>query len=232
MVDSTKIFAYQQLELKLGYGFSDLSLLERALTHKSFSHNNNERLEYVGDSILGMVIAKALYEKFPNNPEGDLTKMRSSLVRESTLAEIAREFGIGNCLRLGHGELKSGGANRDSLLADSVESIIAAIFIDTKENFSAVRSIILSWYKDRIEKIDPKANQRDPKSTLQELLQKNKCDLPTYYVDKIEGKDNDLTFYVSVECKLSKEKFHGVGKSRRKAEQEAAQKMLDALLSN
>ena len=122
MSEKINVIELQNLELKLGYSFQNLSLLNQALTHRSFGSIHNERLEYLGDSILGMIIAKDLYDRFPKCPEGDLTRMRSTLVRETTLAQLAREFGIGNCLRLGPGELKTGGFRRDSLIADAVES--------------------------------------------------------------------------------------------------------------
>lgn len=128
----------QNLELRLGYAFENLELLTQALTHRSYGAVHNERLEYLGDSILGMVIAKELYDIFPSCPEGDLTRMRSSLVRETTLAELAREFGVGEVLRLGPGEVKNGGSRRESLIADAVESIIGAMFIDSKEDFQQI----------------------------------------------------------------------------------------------
>ena len=136
MADKFNVMELQNLELRLGYAFQNIALLDQALTHRSYGSVHNERLEYLGDSILGMVIAKDLYDRFPKCPEGDLTRMRSTLVRETTLAEMAREFGIGNCLRLGPGELKTGGFRRDSLIADAVESIIGAMFIDTNEEQS------------------------------------------------------------------------------------------------
>ena len=144
MSEKINVIELQNLELKLGYSFQNLSLLNQALTHRSFGSIHNERLEYLGDSILGMIIAKDLYDRFPKCPEGDLTRMRSTLVRETTLAQLAREFGIGNCLRLGPGELKTGGFRRDSLIADAVESIIGAMFIDTNEDFPRVRQVDLS----------------------------------------------------------------------------------------
>ena len=131
MSDTSRLYSLQQLEQTIGFGFQNIDYLQRALTHRSFGPEHNERLEYLGDSILGMIIAKKLFDLFPNCPEGDLTRMRSTLVRETTLAEIAREFSLGSCLRLGPGEMKSGGARRDSLLADAVESIIGAMFLDS-----------------------------------------------------------------------------------------------------
>lgn len=160
MSEKINVIELQNLELKLGYSFQNLSLLNQALTHRSFGSIHNERLEYLGDSILGMIIAKDLYDRFPKCPEGDLTRMRSTLVRETTLAQLAREFGIGNCLRLGPGELKTGGFRRDSLIADAVESIIGAMFIDTNEDFPRVRQVVLSWFASRLQTIKPDVNQK------------------------------------------------------------------------
>ena len=227
MSTTKNIFALHQLEITIGYAFQNLSLLEQALTHRSFGPVHNERLEFLGDSILGMVIAKKLYEMFPHNPEGDLTRMRSSLVRETTLAELAREFGLGNCLRLGPGELKTGGARRDSLLADAVESVIAAMYLDSGEEFDTVRQIVLSWFESRLKTINPKVNQKDPKSSLQELLQSQHKPLPQYKVVNISGTDNDQVFTVEVCVEGVNEKFSGKGSSKRRAEQVAAQHLLD-----
>lgn len=224
-----KFYKLNNLELAIGYAFEDLSLLELALTHRSFAAIHNERLEYLGDSILGMIIAKKLYDIFPNNPEGDLTRMRSSLVRETTLAQIAREFHLNEYLKLGQGELKTGGSQRDSILADAVESIIAAVFIDSKENYVIVKNVVLKWFESRLNDINPKINQKDPKSMLQELLQAHKKQLPVYKVDKITGSDNNQMFYVSVILNDYKKTFSGKGASRRKAEQEAANKAINSL---
>ncbi len=220
-------FILQPLELQIGYAFNNTRLLELALTHRSVGTDHNERLEYLGDSILGMIIAKKLYDMFPHSPEGDLTRMRSTLVREPTLAELAREFKLGTYLKLGPGERKTGGSRRDSLLADAVESIIGAMFIDTNEDFHRVKSVVLKWFETRLKTINPDVNQKDPKSTLQELLQSRKIALPKYEVEQITGNDNDQTFYVSVQIDIVKEKFKGKGSSRRKAEQLAAQEALN-----
>ncbi|MGN0903125.1 MAG: ribonuclease III [Succinivibrio sp.] len=226
MTDKRNLIALQNLELKIGYAFENIKLFEQALTHRSFGPEHNERLEYLGDSILGMIIAKALFDQFPKCPEGDLTRMRSTLVCEVMLAEIAREFGIGNCLRLGPGELKTGGFRRDSLIADAVESIIGAMFIDSHENFEHVRQIVLTWFKDRLKNIVPGERQKDSKSTLQETLQAKHLPLPIYNVDEIEGTDNDQIFVVSVSVKGAPV-MQGRGSSRRRAEQEAAKKVLE-----
>lgn len=231
MTDKINIIELQNLELKLGYSFANIALLDQALTHRSYNSVHNERLEYLGDSILGMIIAKELYDLFPKCPEGDLTRMRSTLVRETTLAELAREFGIGNCLRLGPGELKTGGFRRDSLIADAVESIIGAMFIDDNENFERVRQVVLSWFKSRLATIKPDINQKDHKSTLQELLQSAHKPLPIYKVEEIQGTDNDQIFVVSVTAQGVPVQI-GKGASRRKAEQEAAGLVLALLDKN
>lgn len=206
-------------------------MLDQALTHRSFGAVHNERLEFLGDSILGMIIAKELYDRFPKCPEGDLTRMRSTLVRETTLAQLAREFGIGNCLRLGPGELKTGGFRRDSLIADAVESIIGAMFIDDNENFARVRQVVLSWFDSRLATIQPNVNQKDHKSTLQELLQSLHKSLPIYEIVEIKGTDNDQIFVVSAKVEGIPEQL-GRGTSRRRAEQEAAGLVLNILEQN
>ena len=178
-----------------------------------------------------MIIAKDLYDRFPKCPEGDLTRMRSTLVRETMLAQIAREFGIGNNLRLGPGELKTGGFRRDSLIADAVESIIGAMFIDTNEDFPRVRQVVLSWFASRLQTIKPDVNQKDHKSTLQELLQSMHKPLPIYKVEAIKGTDNDQIFVVSATVEGVPVQS-GEGSSRRRAEQEAAGLVLDYFEKN
>lgn len=231
MGSTLNVIELQNLELKLGYSFQNIKLLDQALTHRSFGAVHNERLEFLGDSILGMIIAKELYDRFPKCPEGDLTRMRSTLVRETTLAQLAREFGIGNCLRLGPGELKTGGFRRDSLIADAVESIIGAMFIDDNENFARVRQVVLSWFDSRLATIQPNVNQKDHKSTLQELLQSLHKPLPIYEIVEIKGTDNDQIFVVSAKVEGIPEQL-GRGTSRRRAEQEAAGLVLNILKQN
>lgn len=231
MGSTLNVIELQNLELKLGYSFQNIKLLDQALTHRSFGAVHNERLEFLGDSILGMIIAKELYDRFPKCPEGDLTRMRSTLVRETTLAQLAREFGIGNCLSLGPGELKTGGFRRDSLIADAVESIIGAMFIDDNENFARVRQVVLSWFDSRLATIQPNVNQKDHKSTLQELLQSLHKPLPIYEIVEIKGTDNDQIFVVSAKVEGIPEQL-GRGTSRRRAEQEAAGLVLNILEQN
>ena len=231
MGSTLNVIELQNLELKLGYSFQNIKLLDQALTHRSFGAVHNERLEFLGDSILGMIIAKELYDRFPKCPEGDLTRMRSTLVRETTLAQLAREFGIGNCLRLGPGEFKTGRFRRDSLIADAVESIIGAMFIDDNENFARVRQVVLSWFDSRLATIQPNVNQKDHKSTLQELLQSLHKPLPIYEIVEIKGTDNDQIFVVSAKVEGIPEQL-GRGTSRRRAEQEAAGLVLNILEQN
>lgn len=225
--DMSFIYRIHHLEQTLGYAFQNIALLEQAVTHRSFGPHHNERLEFLGDSILGMIIAKQLYSLFPDSPEGDLTRMRSILVRETTLAELAREFKIGDCLLLGPGELKSGGSRRDSLLADAVESIIGAIFLDCNERFEIVRHLVLTWFHSRLLAINPSVSQKDPKSALQELLQSQHKELPVYTIENIVGSDNNQIFEVSVSIQNLNKTFSGKGSSRRRAEQKAASAVLD-----
>ncbi|MCL1079241.1 ribonuclease III [Parashewanella spongiae] len=211
----------------LGYKFKNDKLLTQALTHRSASHKHNERLEFLGDSILSIVISDALYHQFPKATEGDMSRMRATLVRGDTLAVIGQEFGLGEYLHLGPGELKSGGFRRESILADAVEAIIGAIYLDS--DLETIRQLLLDWYAVRLKEILPNVNQKDPKTLLQEHLQGLKKPLPDYRVKKIKGEAHDQTF--TVECKIEKvgQPVIGVGGSRRKAEQNAAAQMLELL---
>lgn len=153
-----------RLQRKLGYTFNHQELLQQALTHRSASSKHNERLEFLGDSILSFVIANALYHRFPRVDEGDMSRMRATLVRGNTLAELAREFDLGECLRLGPGELKSGGFRRESILADTVEALIGGVFLDS--NIQTVEQLILNWYKTRLDEISPGDKQKDSENAL------------------------------------------------------------------
>ncbi len=209
----------------LGYEFSNLDLLKQALTHRSAANKHNERLEFLGDSILSIVISDALYHQFPKATEGDLSRMRATLVRGDTLTLIAKEFKLGDYLNLGPGELKSGGFRRESILADAVEAIIGAIYLDSE--LETIRGLLLNWYKQRLAEIKPGVNQKDAKTQLQEHLQSFKKPLPEYKVISIEGEAHDQTF--TVECRIDgvDEAKIGVGSSRRKAEQLAAAQVLE-----
>ncbi|KKA45558.1 MULTISPECIES: ribonuclease III [Salinivibrio] len=216
-----------KLQRDIGYQFSNAALLELALTHRSANGTHNERLEFLGDSILSFVIAEDLYHRFPKVDEGDMSRMRATLVRGNTLAEIGREFSLGEVMRLGPGELKSGGFRRDSILADAVEALIGAIFLDSDIN--RVQEIILQWYQHRLETIEPGASQKDPKTRLQEHLQGKRKPLPSYTVMKVRGEAHNQEF--TVECQVSglESSVIGKGSSRRKAEQAAAELALQKL---
>jgi ribonuclease-3 len=215
------------LERRIGYSFNDDELLTLALTHRSVGANNNERLEFLGDSILNFVIAEALYRQFPKAREGQLSRLRAQLVKGVTLAEIAIEFGLGDYLLLGSGELKSGGFRRESILADAVESIIGAIFNDT--GFEASKERILHWYNSRLESLSLQDNQKDPKTRLQEFLQSRQQELPKYEVVSVEGEAHAQTFFVECVIGMLKQKSEGQGNSRRIAEQQSARQALTAL---
>ncbi|WP_291968770.1 ribonuclease III [Candidatus Symbiopectobacterium sp.] len=216
-----------RLQRKLGYTFQRYDLLLQALTHRSANSKHNERLEFLGDSILSFVIANALYHRFPRVDEGDMSRMRATLVRGNTLAEIAREFELGECLRLGPGELKSGGFRRESILADTVEALIGGIFLDS--DIQNIERLILNWYQTRLDEISPGVKQKDPKTRLQEFLQGRHLPLPTYLVVQVRGEAHDQEF--TIHCMISgfNEPVIGMGSSRRKAEQAAAEQALKIL---
>ncbi|MBE1276893.1 ribonuclease III [Enterovibrio baiacu] len=216
-----------KLQRRIRYEFSDMALLSLALTHRSASGQHNERLEFLGDSILSFVVADDLYHRFPNVDEGDMSRMRATLVRGNTLAELGREFELGDVLQLGPGELKSGGFRRDSILADAVEAIIGAIYLDS--DLETVRGIVLGWYKERLDTIMPGANQKDPKTRLQEFLQGRRKPLPAYNVTKVQGEAHNQQFTVECEVAGLERPVVGKGSSRRKAEQAAAELALEKL---
>jgi len=210
-----------KLQATLCYEFKDVSLLITALSHRSYGSKNNERLEFLGDSVLGYVIAELLYHQYSSDNEGKLSRYRSILVRGETLAEIAIELQLGDYLLLGAGELKSGGFRRHSILSDAVEAILGAILVDS--DISQVKRCIKLWYKDRIQTVNQKII-KDPKSRLQELLQSRKLSLPKYTVIKIEGKEHEQSFTVQCEINELDLIFVEKGKSRRIAEQKTAEK--------
>ena len=216
-----------QLAQRLGHEFSDSELLDLAFRHRSSGLQNNERLEYLGDAVLGMIIAEALFERFSGAKEGDLTRARARLVKEPTLAEIARGFGLGQFLNLGSGELKSGGRDRDSILSDALEAIIGAIYLDA--GFSVVRSVVISWYAERLETMNPLKLEKDPKTRLQEWLQSQGQPLPVYRVEQETGEPHDREYQVSCSVQGNEQPYMGQGTGRRRAEQMAAQAALEAL---
>lgn len=212
---------------KIGYQFKDESLLAMAITHRSFSANNNERIEFLGDSLLNMIIAEALYKRFPNLREGELSRIRALLVSGKTLAELANEFNLGVFLRLGAGEKNTGGHRRNSTLADAVEALIGAIYLES--GFDVCRERVLSWFEARIAVLNPESSHKDAKTRLQEFLQARKLPLPDYQLLDTEGADHQQTFIVSCSVSLLKSTISASGSSRRKAEQAAAEKVLIAL---
>ena len=216
-----------RLQRQIGYEFSEPELLKLALTHRSFGNHNNERLEFLGDSIVNMVIAEHLYLHFEKAREGQLSRLRARMVKGVTLAEIGREFGLGDYLRLGSGELKSGGFRRESILADAVESIIGAIYLDS--DFYTCREQVLRWFRERLARLDLQDTQKDAKTRLQEYLQSRQYPLPRYEVISVDGEAHQQTFHVCCELTSLDRKTSGTGSSRRVAEQEAARNALREL---
>ena len=216
-----------KLSQRLGYTFRDESLIELALTHRSKSSINNERLEFLGDSILNFVIADALFCKFGQAKEGKLSRLRARLVKGETLAKIALDFDLGEFLILGSGELKSGGYRRESILADAVEAVIGAIYLDA--GMEAARERILTWFDSRLQELSLQDPIKDPKTRLQEHQQANKSRLPKYEVLKVDGPGNEQMF--TVECRIPEVDRAVVasGSSRRIAEQSAASQMIEIL---
>jgi ribonuclease-3 len=210
----------QRLQRALGYTFLRPELLTQALTHRSYAAVNNERLEFLGDSVLNCSVARALYDAFPDLPEGSLSRLRANLVRQETLAEIAVALQLGDSLRLGEGELRSGGFRRPSILADALESLFGAVLLDA--GFDAAERVVRGLFDPLVLKIDPKASGKDAKTQLQEILQSRRLPLPEYRLVDTRGEAHDQSF--TVECVLAKPALttRGVGKSRRAAEQEAA----------
>lgn len=211
----------------LGYSFHDPRLLETALTHRSVGSRNNERLEFLGDAVLSFAISAELYRRFGNANEGTLSRLRASLVKGDTLALIAIDLKLGDYLNLGSGELKSGGFRRESILADALEAIFGAVYLDS--DIERARQLILELYEDRIDAVEPAANLKDPKTRLQEFLQARRLPLPTYSVTAMEGEAHEQTFTVSCSVDGLAEPTVATAASRRKAEQAAAESALRAL---
>lgn len=208
------------LERRLGHKFANPELARQALTHRSHGTPHNERLEFLGDSLLNCAVATLLYERFPALPEGDLSRLRAALVNQSTLSEVATTLGVGDSLRLGEGELKSGGFRRPSILADAVEAVLGAVFLDA--GFDAVRGVVGRVLAGRLEREHGLPVDKDPKTALQEHTQGRKLALPRYAVQRTEGEAHDQTF--TVECRVDDLGLaaSGRGASRRAAEQAAA----------
>jgi ribonuclease-3 len=219
------IRAPEILAKKLGLSFDQPELFVMALTHRSMGAGNNERLEYLGDSILGFVIAEKLYEIFPMASEGELSRLRARLVNQGSLAELAREQQLGDYLILGSGELKSGGYRRDSILSDALEAIMGALLKD--QGVLECKAWILKLFANKLGEMDLKKSEKDPKTRLQELMQSRKVDLPVYDLVKMTGVAHAQTFNVQCTTNLTNnESCMGAGVSRKRAEQDAAEKML------
>lgn len=219
--------ALEALQSQLNYQFNDNTLLEQALTHRSAKGAHNERLEFLGDSILGFVIAAKLFELFPNADEGQMTRLRAKLVKEKTLAEVANELSLGDLLSLGGGELKSGGYRRASILSDAFEALLGAIYLDSGVEF--VNQVIDSLYQSRYQKLSLSMAEKDPKTQLQEWLQGRQMSLPEYEVTRSLGQDHNRTYWVQCSVAGADLSTEGQGSSRRKAEQSAAQKMMEQI---
>ena len=215
------------LEEQLGYEFRDETLLRKALTHRSAPGRSNERLEFLGDSVLQVVVSEFLFSERPDATEGRLSRLRSSLVKDSTLAGIAKDIGLGGQLILGSGEKKSGGHRRASILADTMEALFGAVYLDA--GFDAARQVIFRAYGDRIEKLPRGQDLRDPKSRLQEYLQARKIAVPVYDRENVTGEAHKQHFEYSCSIPALQQKTIGQGSSRRDAEQAAAMAMLDRL---
>jgi len=220
-------FEFERLERALGHHFQDPSLLRQALTHRSFGHPNNERLEFLRDSILNCVVAMALFDRFAELREGEMSRLRASLVCQDALHRIATQLGLGDCLRLGEGEMKSGGSRRPSILADALEAIFAGVFLD--QGFAAAKAVIERLYGPMIAAIDPRVAAKDPKTALQELLQGRKLPLPTYTTVKVHGEAHAQEFEVMCEVNPLNLRTTGRGPSRRAAEQQSAELALAQL---
>ena len=216
-----------KLENDLGHIFTNKNYIETALTHRSAGQVNNERLEYLGDALLGFIIAEALYKLHPEATEGELTRLRASLVKGETLARIARTINLGNYIKLGTGELKSGGWRRNSILANTLEAVTGAVYLDA--GMDICRKMVLSLFNDILNNSSPKTLIKDPKTRLQEFLQAQQMNLPVYTVVMEQGDAHDKTF--TVECAIPEKTVtvKASGRSKRNAEQAAAELALDQL---
>ncbi|MCF6765216.1 ribonuclease III [Thiotrichales bacterium 19S3-7] len=218
---------YNQLYKIIGYQFTDEALLTQALTHRSLRKRHNERLEFLGDSILGMVIAEALYHQFPEAKEGQLSLLRTSIVKGKTLTDKAASFNLGDFLALGVGEVKSGGAKRASILEDAIEALVGAIYLDA--GLDQVRICILKWFSDEIKALRLTEVPKDNKTRLQEALQAQGVDLPEYKLLETQGQAHEQVFYVACQIKELEIYEQAQDTSRKRAEQKAADKALRKL---
>ena len=218
--------AERWLNKTLGYEFNDVRLLQQALTHRSAPGSSNERLEFLGDAVLDIVISEALYHSLPDAPEGDLSRLRASLVRDTSLAGIAADLGMGEQLILGSGERKTGGHRRQSILADALEALFGAVYLDS--GFDRAAGLIRRVFRDKLDDLPHAEDLRDPKTRLQEWLQARGATPPEYALVKVTGKAHQQPF--EVRCTVpGHEPARGEGRSRRSAEQKAARRMLAML---
>lgn len=221
----------ESLERKIGHVFADRALLNQALTHRSFSSPHNERLEFLGDSVLNCAVAALIFLRFPEMPEGELSRLRANLVNQSVLAEVATDLGVGALLRLGEGEIKTGGAARPSILADALEALLGAIYLD--DGFARASNVVEALFGTRVENVHEQAPSKDSKTALQEWCQSKRVPLPQYTVIRIEGEAHRQMFFVR--CDVAKPsssdtlQAEGHGNSRRIAEQEAARQIFEML---
>jgi len=216
------------LETTLNYRFKDPGLFSRALTHRSAAGTNNERLEFLGDAVLDFVISEVIFELRPEAPEGDLSKLRSSLVKDTSLAQLARDLGLGEHLILGSGERKTGGHRRESILADALEALFGAVYLD--RGFTAAQEMIEQVFEKRLEELPDAEDLRDPKTRLQEWLQARKFALPEYELTGTSGKAHAQRFAVTCTLADLAHVTEGNSTTRRKAEQQAARRMLAIVL--
>jgi ribonuclease-3 len=215
---------------RIGHAFRDPELLQRALTHRSAGSRNNERLEFLGDALVNLIVAEVLFERWPRADEGELTRARAALVREPALAGVARSLQLGDRLELGPGELKSGGFRRDSILADAFEALVAAIYLDA--GFATAKTQVLEWFDPLLCELPKGGPEKDPKTRLQEWLQARQLPLPEYRLVSSEGEDHDKTFHVLGVLANPAMEDTATGSSRRQAEQAAAQLLLNRLHSS
>lgn len=216
-----------KLESRIGYIFVDNSLLEQAVTHRSYSDKNNERLEFLGDSILNFSVAAAVFDLFPQAPEGDLSRLRARLVRQATLAEIARQLDLGSFLQMGSGERKSGGFERDSILSDALEAVIGAVYLDSE--IRTALDCVQGLFKGHLDSLTEADIAKDSKTRLQELLQSQGEPLPEYKLIATKGKSPHQEFEVECQATTLEQAVRARGRSRRRAEQSAAKLALQKL---
>lgn len=215
------------VKARIDHEFREPELLAQAFTHRSAGGPHNERLEFLGDAVIGLVVGEVLYNRFPKADEGQLTRARATLVNRDSLAEIARGLDLGSALRLGEGEMKSGGWRRDSILANALEAVVGAVYVDA--GLDAARDLLLTLYAARLAGIDPSVTQKDAKTALQEYLQGRQLPLPRYLTVEITGPPHDQRFAVACDLEAPALRLVAEGRSRRQAEQEAARLVLEAL---